>query len=193
VAQYFDTGVRPKRMGNRNANLTPAEAYPTKDGMIQVVMMNPDQYDRFCKALGDATLASDPRFATNDARLTHYDDFRARVETALAGATTADWLERFERASIAAGPVYEFDEVFADAQVKHLEVVAEVEQPGYGTARMLNFPVRASATPAAIRRPAPLLGEHTAEILDEIGVAPAEIERLAATGAIALAPPAKHG
>src|SRR6266403_3421588 len=193
VAHYFDSGVRPKRMGNRNANLTPAETYPTKDGMIQVVMMNPDQYDRFCKALGDATLASDPRFATNDARLTHYDDFRARVETALAGATTAEWLERFERASIAAGPVYELDEVFADAQVKHLEVIAEVEQPGYGTARMLNFPVRASATPAAIRRPAPLLGEHTAEILDEIGVAPAEIEPLAATGAIALAPPAKHG
>jgi formyl-CoA transferase/CoA:oxalate CoA-transferase len=193
VAQYFDTGVRPKRMGNRNANLTPAEAYPTRDGMIQVVMMNPDQYERFCKALGDATLGSDPRFATNDARLTHYDDFRARVETALAGATTAEWLERFERAAIAAGPVYEFDEVFADAQVKHLEVIAEVEQPGYGTARMLNFPVRASATPAAIRRPAPLLGEHTAEILGEIGVAPAEIERLVAAGTIAVAPPAKHG
>ena len=188
VAQYFDTGTRPRRMGNRNANLTPAEAYPTKDGMIQVVMMNPDQYDRFCKALGDATLASDARFATNDARLTHYDEFRARVEKALAGATTAEWQERFERASIAAGPVYELDEVFADPQIKHLEAVAEVEQPGYGTARMLNFPVRASATPAAIRRPAPLLGEHTAEVLGEIGVAPSDIERLIAAGTIALSP-----
>src|SRR5438874_5265318 len=192
VAQYFDTGRAPARMGNRNANLTPAEAYPTRDGMIQVVMMNPDQYDRFCKAVGDPALASDPRFATNDARLEHYDDFRARVEHALAEATTAEWLDRFEHASIAAGPVYEFDEVFDDPQVKHLHLVAQVEQPGYGTARMLAFPVRASATPAAIRRPAPLLGEHTAEILGEIGVAPAEIERLAATGAIALAPPAKN-
>ena len=188
VAQFFDTGTRPRRMGNRNANLTPAEAYPTKDGMIQVVMMNPDQYDRFCNALGDATLASDARFATNDARLTHYDEFRARVEKALAGATTAEWQERFERASIAAGPVYELDEVFADPQIKHLEVVAEVEQPGYGTARMLNFPVRASATPAAIRRPAPLLGEHTAEVLGEVGVAPSDIERLIAAGTIALSP-----
>src|SRR5919198_5443651 len=62
VAQYFDSGVRPRRVGNRNANLTPAEAYPTKDGMIQVVMMNPDQYDRFCRALGDESLATDPRF-----------------------------------------------------------------------------------------------------------------------------------
>jgi crotonobetainyl-CoA:carnitine CoA-transferase CaiB-like acyl-CoA transferase len=186
VAHYFDSGVRPRRVGNRNANLTPAEAYPTKDGMIQVVMMNPDQYDRFCRALGDETLATDPRFATNDARLASYDEFRTRVERVLAGATTAEWQERFERAQIAAGPVYEFDEVFTDPQVRHLGLVAEVEQPGYGKARMLAFPVRASATPAAIRRPAPLLGEHTAEILGEIGVTSHEIERLAAAGTIAL-------
>jgi crotonobetainyl-CoA:carnitine CoA-transferase CaiB-like acyl-CoA transferase len=188
VAQYFDTGQAPRRMGNRNANLTPAEAYPTKDGMIQVVMMNPDQYDRFCKALGDPTLATDARFATNDARLAHYDDFRARVERALADGTTAEWVERFERASIAAGPVYEFDEVFTDAQLKHLQLVAEVAQPAYGTARMLTFPVRASATPAAIRRAAPLLGEHTAEVLGEIGITSSEIERLAGAGTIALGP-----
>jgi crotonobetainyl-CoA:carnitine CoA-transferase CaiB-like acyl-CoA transferase len=185
VAHYFDSGLRPKRLGNRNANLTPAEAYPTKDGMIQVVMMNPDQYDRFCRALGDDTLASDRRFATNDARLANYDEFRARVERALASGTTADWQERFERAQIAAGPVYEFDEVFSDPQIKHLGLVAEVEQPGYGTARMLGFPVRASVTPAAIRRPAPLLGEHTAEVLAEIGVGTDELERLVTAGAVA--------
>jgi crotonobetainyl-CoA:carnitine CoA-transferase CaiB-like acyl-CoA transferase len=191
VAHYFDSGVRPRRVGNRNANLTPAEAYPTRDGMIQVVMMNPDQYDRFCRALGDDGLATDPRFATNDARLASYDDFRSRVEGVLAGGTTAEWLERFERAQIAAGPVYEFDEVFTDPQVQHLGVVADVEQPGYGRARMLAFPVRASATPAAIRRPAPLLGEHTAEVLREIGLADAEIDRLAAAGAVALPAPPK--
>src|SRR5437762_12806986 len=104
--------------------------------MIKVVMMNPDQYDRFCKALGDSSLATDPRFATNDSRLAHYDDFRARVERALADGTTAEWLERFERASIAAGPGYEFDEVFADGQVKHLQLVAEAEATGSGPGRM---------------------------------------------------------
>ena len=186
VAHYFDSGVRPRRLGNRNANLTPAEAYPTKDGMIQVVMMNPDQYERFCRAVGDDTLAADPRFATNDARLANYDDFHARVERTLTTGTTAEWQERFERAQIAAGPVYEFDEVFADPQIKHLGLVTEVEQPGYGKARMLGFPVRASATPAAIRRPAPLLGEHTAEVLAELGISAEEIDRLAAAGAIAL-------
>jgi formyl-CoA transferase len=188
VAHYFDSGLRPKRLGNRNANLTPAEAYPTKDGMIQLVMMNPDQYDRFCKALGDDGLATDPRFSTNDARLANYAEFRARVERALGGATTGEWQERFERAQIAAGPVYEFDEVFGDPQVKHLGLVNEIEQPGYGKARMLGFPVRASATPAAIRRPAPLLGEHTAEVLGEIGVSGDEFDRLVAAGTVAVAP-----
>jgi crotonobetainyl-CoA:carnitine CoA-transferase CaiB-like acyl-CoA transferase len=188
VAHYFDSGVRPRRLGNRNANLTPAEAYPTKDGMIQVVMMNPDQYERFCRAVGDDTLAADPRFATNDARLANYDDFRARVERTLTTGTTAEWQERFERAQIAAGPVYEFDEVFADPQIKHLGLVTEVEQPGYGKARMLGFPVRASATPAAIRRPAPLLGEHTAEVLTELAISAEEIDRLASVGAVALSP-----
>ena len=192
VAHYFDSGVRPKRVGNRNANLTPAEAYPTKDGMIQVVMMNPDQYDRFCRAVGDEALATDPRFATNDARLANYDEFRARVEGALATGTTAEWQERFERAQIAAGPVYELDEVFTDPQIRHLGLLAEIEQPGYGRARMLGFPVRASATPAAIRRPAPLLGEHTAEVLSELGLTPPEVDRLASAGTIATAADAKR-
>ncbi len=186
AAHFFEAGQRPKRVGNRNPNLTPAEAFCTKDGWIQIVMMNPDQYGRFCKALGDDTLATDPRFATNDARLAHHDEFKGRVEAVLAAATTAEWATRFEAAQVAAGPIYEFDEVFEDPQVKHLGLVAEIDQPGYGKARMLSFPVRASATPARIRRPAPRLGEHTAEVLGELGLAKAEIERLAAAGVVAL-------
>jgi crotonobetainyl-CoA:carnitine CoA-transferase CaiB-like acyl-CoA transferase len=93
---------------------------------------------------------------------------------------------RFEKAQIAAGPIYEFDEVFQDPQVRHLGVVAEMDQPGYGRVRMVNFPVRASATPARLTRPAPLLGEHTAEVLGELGMPRDEIEKLAASGAIAL-------
>jgi crotonobetainyl-CoA:carnitine CoA-transferase CaiB-like acyl-CoA transferase len=187
VAHYFDSGQRPARVGNRNMNLTPAEAFRTKDGWVQVVIMNPEQYQRFCRALGRERLERDPAFASNEARLARHDEFRGLVEDALAAATTTEWMERFEAAQIAAGPIYEFDEVFDDPQVKHLGLVAEVEQPGYGPARMLSFPVRASATPATIRRPAPLLGEHTAEVLGELGLAREEIERLAAAGTVALA------
>jgi formyl-CoA transferase len=186
AAIYFDTGTRPVRAGNRNPNLTPAEAFRAKDGWVQVVIMNPDQYTRFATTLGDAALVSDPRFTTNESRLAHHDAFKAQVEAALARATAGEWVERLQTAQVAAGPIYEFDEVFEDPQVKHLGLVAEVDQPGYGKARMLAFPVRASATPARIHRAAPRLGEHTAEVLGELGLARGEIERLTAAAVIAL-------
>ncbi|PYN72613.1 MAG: formyl-CoA transferase [Candidatus Rokuibacteriota bacterium] len=187
AAHYFDSGQRPTRVGNRNPYLTPAEAFRTRDGWVQVVIMNPDQYGRFCKALGDDALATDAKFVDNDRRVSNHDELRDRVEAALAAGTTAEWVARFERAQVAAGPIYEFDEVFEDPQVKHLGLVASVEQPGYGPTRMLGFPVRASATPATIRRAAPLLGQHTAEILGELGLPATEIERLAEAGVVALA------
>jgi len=190
VAHYFDSGVRPGREGNLNPNLTPAEAFRTPDGFLYVVLMNPDQWDRFCRVLGDEGLRTDARFATNEARLAHRAEMVARVEAALAGAPTADWVARFEAASIAAGPIYEFDEVFADAQVQHLGLVREMAQPGYGPhggrVRMLAMPFRASATPTAIRRPAPLPGQHTAEVLAELGLPRPEIDRLAADGVVVL-------
>jgi crotonobetainyl-CoA:carnitine CoA-transferase CaiB-like acyl-CoA transferase len=110
------------------------------------------------------------------------------VEAALATATTAQWSARFEQGAIAAGPVYEFDEVFEDPQVKHLGLVTELEQPGYGRYRILGFPFRASATPATVRRPAPLLGQHTREVLEELGTSAEDIDRLASAGIIQLAP-----
>ena len=190
TAIYFDTGERPKRVGNRNLHLTPAEAFKTQDGFVNVVLMNPDQWGRFCAALDDAAMETDARFSTNEARLANHAEFKARVERTLATAPTAEWVKRLESATIAAGPIYEFDEVFEDPQVRFLEMVATVEQPGAGRVRMLNFPGRASATPPRITRPAPLLGQHTAEVLGELGLARAEIDRLAGAGVVELGPAA---
>jgi glutaryl-CoA transferase len=179
AAHYLETGVRPGRHGNRNPNLTPAEAFATEDGYITVVLMNPEQWDRFCRVVGDEDLRTSPKFATNTDRLEHHAEMKARIEAVLGTAATAEWVRRFEQAQIAAGPIYEFDQVFEDAQVHHLGLVADMDQPALGRIRVLGFPFRAS-TPAAIRRPAPLLGEHTREVLEAIGVARSEIERLAA-------------
>jgi crotonobetainyl-CoA:carnitine CoA-transferase CaiB-like acyl-CoA transferase len=186
VAIYFDTGERPTRAGNRNLNLSPAEAFQARDGFVNVVLMNPDQWGRFCGALGDAAMETDPRFATNAARLENHPAFKARVEAILGTGSAKDWVARLEAAGIAAGPIYEFHEVFEDPQVRHLGLVAEVEQPGAGKVKMLTFPGRASSTPPRIDRPAPLLGQHTAEVLGELGISREEIDRLAAAGVIVL-------
>jgi crotonobetainyl-CoA:carnitine CoA-transferase CaiB-like acyl-CoA transferase len=149
--------------------------------------MNPEQWGRLCAALGDPAMETDPRFSSNEARLANHALFKARVERTLATAPTAEWVNRLEAASIAAGPVYEFHEVFDDPQVRHLELVATMEQPGAGRVRILGFPGRASGTPPRIHRPAPLLGQHTAGVLaEELGLSREEIDRLAAAAVIEL-------
>ena len=95
IADYFHSGQRPPRVGNRNPFLTPAEAFRTRDGYLNVVLTGPDQYGRFCEGLGDAELLAHPRFAANDDRLAHHAEFKARVEARLAAATTAEWVRRW--------------------------------------------------------------------------------------------------
>jgi crotonobetainyl-CoA:carnitine CoA-transferase CaiB-like acyl-CoA transferase len=185
VAVYFDTGERPVRVGNRNLNLSPAEAFQAGDGFVNVVLMNPDQWGRFCAALGDAAMETDPRFATNPARLENHPAFKARVEAILGTGSAKEWVARLEAAGIAAGPIYEFDQVFEDAQVRHMGMVRDVEQPGLGNVRMLGFPFAVGGARPAVRRPAPRLGEHTREVLGELGISAHEIERLSSVGAVA--------
>jgi formyl-CoA transferase len=184
-AHYFATGVAPGRVGNRNPNVTPAEAFRAADGFINVVILNPDQYGKFCKALDDEGLVTEGRFATNEARIANHPDFKARVETALAARPVADWVDRLIAAGIAAGPIYEFDQVFEDPHVRRVGMVREVDQPGLGAVRMLGFPFAVDGHRPPVRRPAPRLGEHTREVLLELGISGDDIDRLVGLGAIA--------
>ena len=185
-AHYFSSGVVPKRVGNRNPNVTPAEAFKASDGFINVVILNPEQYEKFCRALGDERLIGEPRFATNEARVANHPAFKARIEAAMAKRTVNEWVERLVGVGIAAGPIYEFDQVFEDAQVRHMGMVRDVDQPGLGSVRMLGFPFAVGGSRPPVRRPAPRLGEHTREVLGELGISTSEIDRLATLGAVAI-------
>ncbi len=187
-AHYFSSGVVPTRVGNRNPNVTPAEAFKASDGFINVVILNPEQYVKFCRAVGDEGLISEPRFATNEARVANHPDFKARIEAAMAKRTVNEWVERLVGVGIAAGPIYEFDQVFEDAQVRHMGMVRDVDQPGLGSVRMLGFPFAVGGSRPPVRRPAPRLGEHTREVLGELGISASEIDRLATFGAVGISP-----
>ncbi len=184
AANYLTGGVVPARAGNRNAVVCPAEVFETKDGLISITLLNPVQWGRFCDALGDSPLGTDPTFASNALRIANRDAFRARVDPIFRSRSTEEWVERMEAAAIAAGPVYEFPQVFEDDQVKHLGLIVEVDQPGIGPMRELGFPARASRWKATVRRPAPAIGEHTLEVLREAGVAEERIQQALKDGVL---------
>ena len=189
VANYFESGVEPTRLGNRSPSVTPGEVFPTADGLITIVLTGIKQWKAFCTELGDLGMTDHPKFSTNALRLANHAEFKARVDAILLTRNTEDWVQKLIPHSIAAGPVYEFPEVFEDPQVQHLGLVAEIAQPGLGDIKMLNFPVRLSPSAASIRRPAPWLGEHTTEILAEIGYSEDQISSLAEVGTIEIGGP----
>jgi len=164
--------------------VTPGEPFQARDGLVTIVLTSPEQWARFCDVLGLQEIKDQPKFRTNFDRLQNHAEFKAMVEARLATADVAEWVERFSAQSIAVGPVYEFDQVFEDAQVKHLGLVKEVEQPGIGLTRMLGAVARTNVSGDIIRRPAPLLGQHTREVAAELGFDDAAIDALIAAGAI---------
>jgi len=126
-------------------------------------------WERLCTALGREDLTADHRFATNAARLEHRPALVREIETALSTRTTAEWVDRILAAGVPAGPIYDFAHVFSDEHTRARHMIEEVEHSVAGRVRTLGFPLKMSDTPLRVRRAPPLLGEHTAEILQELG------------------------
>jgi crotonobetainyl-CoA:carnitine CoA-transferase CaiB-like acyl-CoA transferase len=177
-------GTVPGRLGNRHPNITPYETFPTADGQIAVAVGSERQWQRFCEALGAPGLATDPRFATNGERVRERDALRDLLVSRFVARPSAEWLEVLSATDVPCGPVRDVAEVFADPQVLAREMVATVEHPTVGALRLTGIPFKFAATPGSIRRPPPLLGQHTDEILSELGFSGMEIERLRASGSV---------
>ena len=184
AAEYFaGTGV-PVALGSAHRMNAPYQAFRCADGYITIGGANERIFRRLCEVLGHPEWQSMPDFADNASRVRHREDLTRRIEAITTRQTRAHWLSLFEAHDIPCGPINDYAQVFADPQVRAREMVVEVEHPKLGRIRSLGSPIKMSATPADASRRAPLLGEHTNEILTGIGVSEPEIARLRASGAI---------
>jgi CoA:oxalate CoA-transferase len=169
ATNYFATGTVPPRAGNDHPIAAPYGLFPTRDGEIALAPADDAFFRRLADALGQTGLKTDPLYATQTARVANRARINAIVGGVLAANTTAHWVEVLNAAGVPCGPVNSVAAVFEDPQIKAQEMVLDVEHPGYGIVRMLGFPMKFSQSPCRVRQAAPRLGEHSDEILTELG------------------------
>jgi crotonobetainyl-CoA:carnitine CoA-transferase CaiB-like acyl-CoA transferase len=181
---YLATGVAPGRLGNAHPSIVPYQAFAAADGHFVVAVGNDGQFGRLCEVLGRPALAADSRFATNAARVEHRAALLAILEPALASRPSSAWIAALEEAGVPCGPINDLRQVFEDPQVRHRGLRQEVDHPLAGRAALVASPIRLSGTPLAPPTAPPLLGQHTDEVLAELGLDQAEVAALLAAAVI---------
>ena len=184
AANYFSTGTTPARSGNDHPIAAPYGLFSTRDGQIALAPADDAFFRRLADALGEPGLKADPLYATQSARVANRARINAIVGGKLARASTAHWVEVLNAAGVPCGPVNSVAAVFEDPQILGQEMVMDVDHPGHGIVRMLGFPIKFSDMPCRVRRSAPSLGEHSREVLTELGYAEADLEAWQRDGVI---------
>jgi crotonobetainyl-CoA:carnitine CoA-transferase CaiB-like acyl-CoA transferase len=169
-ANYLVTGVAPKRVGNAHVNIVPYQVFEVADGHLILAVGNDTQYAKFCEIAGCPELAADPRFQKNADRVRHREVLVPLLAERMKQRGKRDWLQALEAAKVPCGPINSLDEVFADPQVRERDMTVTVPHPLSGELKLVGSPMKFSETPVQVRRPPPLLGEHTAEVLAEFGI-----------------------
>jgi crotonobetainyl-CoA:carnitine CoA-transferase CaiB-like acyl-CoA transferase len=182
-ATYFATGEAAGPKGSAHRMIAPYQAFATKDGYINIGAANQNNWERMCRAVGREDLLEDPRFSSNPRRIEHIDELTPIMEETFLTETTAHWFELLEKAGVPCGPIYSINQTYADPHVQARQMAVEVEHPVAGHIRNIGIPVKLSDTPGKIRKPAPMLGQHTAEVLAELGYSEIEVADFKENGA----------
>jgi crotonobetainyl-CoA:carnitine CoA-transferase CaiB-like acyl-CoA transferase len=167
---YLVSGKVPTRQGNRHPNIQPQNVYPVSDGYIVLAVGNDGQFRKFAEVIGQPELADDARFASNPARVTNLPELEAILIKALACGTISHWVAAFAQAGVPSGPINTIDRVFKEAQVKRRQMLRDVPHPTAGTVPQVVSPLNFKNAPLKFEHSPPLLGEHTDEVLRELGL-----------------------
>ena len=179
AATYFATDTPPPRVGAAHPNLVPYQAFKCADGKyINVAVGNERFWQRFCKALGREDLVEMPEYAQNKDRVKNRDQLVALLQQEFDTRSTNRWVDILEEAGVPCGPINDLADVFSDPQVKARDMLLEVQHPSAGKIKQTGIPIKFSATPGSIDSPPPLLGQHSKEILLELGYSQDEVEAL---------------
>jgi crotonobetainyl-CoA:carnitine CoA-transferase CaiB-like acyl-CoA transferase len=184
AAMTLATGVSPGPLGSAHPLTAPYQAFETSDGWITVGGSNQATWSRLVEIVELPELAEDPRFLQNADRMQHVDELASILGERFKTRPTSKWLELLEEGGVPAGPVASIGEMLEFPQTLAREMVVEVEHSKLGPVRTIGFPVKFSDTPVSVERGAPLLGEHTLEVLAELGYTDEEIEDLTRGGAV---------
>ncbi len=178
AAIFFATGESPGPTGSAHVLSAPYQAFHARDGWLTIGGANQSNWQRLARVLGAVEWIEDPRFLTNTDRMKNLDALVALINARLAAKTVREWILLLETEGVPCGPINSIAQMLDDPQTRAREMVVELEHPRAGRTRALGLPIKLSATPGKVARPAPLFGQHTREVLAEFGFSETEVEAL---------------
>ena len=181
---HLVSGKEPARAGNSHPNIQPQDVYACRDGHVALAVGNDAQFGKFCEAIGQPALASDPRFTRNADRVRHLDQLAPIIAAALANETMAEWEERLSAVGVPCAPINPVSRVFQDPQVIHRQMLRRLPHPRAESVPQVITPLRFADAPLEFDKPPPGLGEHTADVLRELGFDDDECAGMRARGAL---------